>query len=79
MQIGWHMESWDYFLNYHFSTRRTRILMGFMASIYYYLVLIVNIMGTILARLVPNQSFRKNLKIPVPPYVHSAVPPVCIF
>ena len=42
---------------FQFSTRRTRILMGF---IIYYSVLIVNPMGTIL---VCCKSFRKNLEI----------------
>ena len=43
--------------NFQFSTRRTRILMGF---IMYYLVLIVNPMGRILVRW---ESFRNNLEM----------------
>jgi len=43
--------------NFQFSTRRTRILMGF---IMYYVVLIVNPMGRILVRL---KSFRNNLEM----------------
>ena len=43
--------------NIQFSTRRTRILMG---CITYYLVLIVNPMGRILARW---KSFRNNLEM----------------
>ena len=36
--------------NFQFSTRRTRILMGFMISTIYHVVLIVNFMGRILVR-----------------------------
>ena len=43
--------------NFRFSTRRTRILMGFIV---YYLVLIVNPMGRILVRW---KSFRNNLEM----------------
>jgi len=43
--------------NFQFSTRRTKILMGF---IIYYLVLIVNPIGRILVR---RKSFRNNLEI----------------
>jgi len=43
--------------NFQFSTRRTRILMGF---IIYYLVLIVNLMGRILVRW---KGFRNNLEM----------------
>ena len=45
------------FKNFQFSTRRTRILMGF---IIYYLVLIINPMGRILVR---SKRFRNNLEI----------------
>jgi len=47
--------------NFQFSTRRTRILMGF---IMYFLVLIVNPMGRILVRW---KSFRNNLEMLCPP------------
>ena len=43
--------------NFRFSTRRTRILMGFIV---YYLVLIVNPMGRILVRW---KRFRNNLEM----------------
>jgi len=36
--------------NFQFSTRRTRILMGFVISTIYYVVLIVNPMGRSLVR-----------------------------
>jgi len=43
--------------NFQFSTRRTRILMGFIT---YYLVLIVNPMGRILVR---RKRFSNNLEM----------------
>jgi len=47
MQIGWHGISRLFLKNFQFSTKRTRILVGF---IIYYLVLVVNSMGRILVR-----------------------------
>jgi len=57
LQIGWHSILRLFLKNFQFSTRRTRILMGF---IIYYLILIVNPMGKIL---VCWKSFRINLEM----------------
>jgi len=55
--------------NFQFSTRRAKILMGF---IFYYLVLIVNPMGRTLVRW---KSFRSNLEMlchPIYNWLHEA-------
>jgi len=53
-----------------FSTRRTRIFMGFITSTIYYVVLIINPMGRILVRWFFFEKYSRDY---VPPYLQSAV------